>query len=328
MPSYLLCLLVFLTTHATSATISLMQYNVENLYDTEHDAGTDDYTYLPLKTKRALGDHYHHCQGLGSRSRIERCLNLDWSESLVKQKIKNLSKVINSFSPSILVLNEVENMKVLKQLADEGLNQEYSHLVLIPGDDTRGIDNALISKYPVLWSRHHSIFHQGKKLDTRGILEVALKVQDKTIVIFANHWPSQSNPTTERIAAAQTLQELAENVTADMVLAMGDFNVHDTDTPYPYLSMPDFIDIELLARANNFPLWPGTHFDDGHWNSRDKIFWHKSSRLSVNAQNYSIFAAPFLFERNEKEELIPMTFDPKSGQGYSDHLPTTLTISL
>ena len=29
-----------------------MTYNVENLFDTKHDEGKDDYTFLPLSFKR------------------------------------------------------------------------------------------------------------------------------------------------------------------------------------------------------------------------------------------------------------------------------------
>ena len=31
--------------------VTIMTFNVENLFDTQHDEGKDDYTYLPLRAK-------------------------------------------------------------------------------------------------------------------------------------------------------------------------------------------------------------------------------------------------------------------------------------
>ena len=48
--------------HSTdTARVSLMTYNVENLFDTVHDEGKDDYAYLPLSVKQAHPEYLATC---------------------------------------------------------------------------------------------------------------------------------------------------------------------------------------------------------------------------------------------------------------------------
>jgi hypothetical protein len=98
--------------------------------------------------------------------------------------------------PDIIVLQEIENKNVLTKLVSKGLDKlGYQYQVLIEGDDSRGIDIAILSKYPVKTAKRHPIFVKGTKLNTRGILEVEVTVDGKDVAIFGNHWPSQHNPT-------------------------------------------------------------------------------------------------------------------------------------
>ena len=46
---------------ADTARVSLMTYNVENLFDTVHDEGKDDYAYLPLSVKQAHPEYLATC---------------------------------------------------------------------------------------------------------------------------------------------------------------------------------------------------------------------------------------------------------------------------
>ncbi|MCO4755188.1 MAG: hypothetical protein KC478_11955, partial [Bacteriovoracaceae bacterium] len=47
---------------AFAKTVTLMSYNVQNLFDTTHDAGKDDYTYLPYKLKSQSPEIQNHCK--------------------------------------------------------------------------------------------------------------------------------------------------------------------------------------------------------------------------------------------------------------------------
>jgi len=314
--------------------LTVMQYNAENFFDTKHDSGTKDFTYLPLEVKKSLPGHEEECDLMTGYYR-KQCKYLDWNEARFTKKIINLSKVIKSFDksgrgPDIVFLQEVENANVLNKLRTKGLDKlGYRYQVLIEGDDSRGIDVGLISKYPVISSRHHSLIINGTKLDTRGILEVALNVSGKKVVVFINHWPSQNNPAEERAASAKLLSQLADNVSGDLIMATGDFNTLETDSPYSFDYLQNFVDAETEARKSGVLLNPGTHYYRGEWSSLDRIFIHKNSVLKPDFSKFNIMIHPFMMETDVRTgDEIPMRSDAETGYGYSDHLPLTLEFAL
>ena len=77
---------VFLAATSTTATsetfkskpcdqVTIMAYNVENLWDAVNDSDQGDYTYLPLSLKKKLPMR-ELCSGKGG-FRLNECLNLD-----------------------------------------------------------------------------------------------------------------------------------------------------------------------------------------------------------------------------------------------------------
>lgn len=320
---------LLLATTVEAKTLKFMQYNVENFFDTKFDQGTDDYTYLPLSVKKTLPGHAEYCKKNPNSSQRNECLNLDWNEAKFTKKIVNIAKVVKAFDstgkgPDILALEEVENINVLNKLMTKGLDKMgYKHAVLIEGDDSRGIDVGLISKYPVVSSKHHSIPFNGEILDTRGILEVTLDVEGRSVVIFVNHWPSQNNPVGHRISAAQVLEKISANKTDDLIIATGDFNTIKTDSPYPFNTLKSFIDTEKSARTEGHDVHPGTHYYKGEWTSLDKIFIHKNSTLEPDYSTFVIFTHSFLLKNG-----APIRFNHTTGEGFSDHLPVGLLFDI
>ncbi len=324
----ILSALIFLSAGILEAkTLKVMQYNAENFFDTSFDQGTEDFTYLPLSVKQKLPGHKEACESMSGFYR-EQCFHLDWNEAKFTKKIVNIARVIKSYDesgngPDLVIFQEVENKNALNKLMTKGLkNMGFQYLELIEGDDSRGIDVGLISKYPVISSRHHSIFVNGQRLDTRGILEVTLAVEGNEVVVFCNHWPSQGNPTLERIESAKLLSQIAASKKADLILAIGDFNTILSDFPYPFNYLDGFIDSEKKAREVNFDLNPGTHFYNGEWSSLDKIFIHKNSALKADYYSYKILTPSFMMKKdNHTGEMVPMRFNHETGEGFSDHLP-------
>lgn len=335
MKIFLTILILAVSFGVSAKSLKIMEFNVENLFDTTHDEGTDDWTYLPLAFKNSHPGFREICERMSSSYYVKECLNLDWNEAMLTKKIVGIAKVVKSFDetgkgPDILVLEEVENKNVLNKLVTKGLSGlGYQHQILIEGDDTRGIDVALISKYPVLASNRYPIFVNGTKLDTRGILEVKMAVDDQEVVVYANHWPSQSNPTAERVAAAKLLNDLAKTQNADLIVAVGDFNTIASDSPAPFSFMPDFIDSEKEARKVQTTLNRGTHFYRGEWTSLDKMFIHKKSALKPQFDKFQIMNRPFMLQHDHQSgEMIPVRFNFTTGEGYSDHLPLGMEFSI
>ena len=77
---------------ATATSVSIMTYNAENLFDTTHDEGKKDYTWLPLKVKQRSKEIQKYCASMRSEHYRRNCFELDWSEETLDAKIENLSK--------------------------------------------------------------------------------------------------------------------------------------------------------------------------------------------------------------------------------------------
>ncbi|MDC1174586.1 endonuclease/exonuclease/phosphatase family protein [Bacteriovoracaceae bacterium] len=340
------------TTHSKQI-VSVMSYNAENLFDTTHDIGKKDHTYLPLSVKRSTPEYLEACRNIRNTYYRHTCLTLDWTESILKQKIQNLARVIkesnNGNSPDILVLQEIENINVLRQLRDQGLAKEgYREVILIEGPDNRGIDVGILSKVPLAEpAKLHLVDLDGKGASaTRGILEATFKVGQNKITVFGNHWPSQMNSDYHRVAAAKAMLEAAKNIDNPLVVT-GDFNTAPSDDPNAiedYLLNPNrdlfFFDGEWEAYGE----YRGTHHYRGEWTSLDRIFLLEKTMdsgcrywwgdcFTPMWNTFKIVKKDFMlkdltYTDNNGDivtyEGVPNRFDPKTGEGYSDHLPVLM----
>lgn len=333
-----------------SKSISVMTYNLENLFDTEHDEGKEDYTYLPKKIKDASKVIQAHCRSLSNPYYRRTCFNLDWSERVLEAKISNISKVIRLHSknrvqgPDILVMQEVENKNVLAILAK---NLNYKYLSLLEGEDSRGIDVAVLSQYPIVSEKIHNFSlkpYSSRK--TRPILEVDIKVGSKIVSVFANHWPSQGNVDQTRLIASEVLKNKALKSKADLVIATGDFNTSSDDKVNGIRRniLPHFVDVETIGRQRGQAPVKGTHWYRGVWESLDRIFVRKDDKEFIDYSSFEIVYHPFMLKEhtldmpNEDEdenqllkpikENIPNRFDPVNLTGFSDHLPVVIHFNL
>ena len=336
--------------NAKRTTLSVMTYNLENLFDTKHDKGKKDWTYLPLKVKNSSAEVQAYCNGLSNEYYKKSCLGLDWSNSVLRKKIKNMAKVILSYNKGkgadIVVFQEVENLNVLKMLVSKGLrNKGYSYITLFDGPDSRGIDVGMISKYPVKSQKYHTInLAPHSTRSTRGILEVNYKVGHKSVTVFGNHWPSQANPDEARVIASNVLKDATANSKSDLVIATGDFNTSSDDAlnGITLNVLPIYEDVEVQGRRMSNVVADGTHWWRGNWESLDKIFVAKKSLtkkgISVNYSAFDIVYLPFMVKDLEWQdrdtgntnisENIPARFDPLTGSGFSDHLPVAVEFKL
>lgn len=328
---------------------SLMTYNLENLFDTTHDAGKEDWTYLSLVEKLNNPKAMAYCNSQTNEYYKRSCLELDWSQKVIDQKIANLSKVILSYEgvgADIVVFQEIENIKIMKELSEKGLaGKGYNYFSLIEGPDTRGIDVGIMSKYPIKSEKYHKISMKPySSRETRGILEAVFKIGGRSVTVFANHWPSQGNVDQTRLAASRVLKNAALKSNSDIVLATGDFNTLRDDKPHGIKQniLPIFENIEVKARIRgNIPAL-GTHWYKGEWSSIDKIFilknTLKSNKGAVDYSSYQIIYEEFMLTDVEwtdyetgtvyQDHGIPNRFDTKTQIGYSDHLPVAVRIKL
>ncbi len=338
---FMISLLLVSFAHAKgkgSSQIRLLTTNFENLFDATHDAGKEDFTYLPLEVKRAMPEAMAWCEKQTGFYR-EECFNLDWTQEVLERKVQRIAQVIKGSMgvamPDVIVVQEVENLNALRMVA-RALGPQF-RAILIEGPDERGIDTGMITRLPVVSTQLHS-FQTSTGRKTRGILEVVIRAGRKSVTILSNHWPSQSNPDADRMLAGQLLLKVANAAQrkSDMVIAAGDFNTAEDDqqNALKTLVLPAFWDAEAEAVAAGVDLGaPATYSYKGVWASLDHIFIMKGnlrrapdfSRVSIYTENGNMIENYTYQGRNESR---PVRYDAETGTGYSDHLPMGMVIKL
>lgn len=339
---FLLLTLTFTTT-SFSKTVSLMNYNVENLFDTVHDEGKMDYTYLPYKIKKKSKKIQEYCKSLAKKSWRRSCLYTDWNKNVLNSKLDNIVKVLTSYKggADIIVLQEVENERVLKMLVNKMKNSEYKYYSLLEGPDVRGIDNGVISKFPITSASLHKVdLRPVSKSKTRDILEVSINIDGKELKLFANHWPSQGAPSSVREIAAKELVKVSKNSQAHLTIALGDFNTLKKDKPHGINKhlLDYYYDAHVEALREGVDLRDGSHWYRGKWSRLDRLFILKNSRSKIDYRTFNIYSEEFMFTTIDWTDYstgdvtvydgVPFRFNERTEKGFSDHLPLVIEFKL
>ncbi|MES3038258.1 MAG: endonuclease/exonuclease/phosphatase family protein [Bdellovibrionota bacterium] len=321
-----------------SNTGSIMAFNVENLFDTLHDENTNDETYLPKAVKDASPELQAKCALQTNEFYKKECLELDWSETVVQAKLKNVAETILSVDggrgPDVLLVEEVENERILVQLRDNHLqNAGYQTLVHIEGFDTRGIDVAVMSRYPL---RGQPILHkipfkglnpedQAGMDKSRGILEVPLTLPDGSpMTVMALHFPSQSNPRYWREQAVDFLKQLLANRSDVFTVVGGDFNIsakEEAETKWFSSALSMVGTVSHIAACQKCK---GTHYYKGEFEFLDALIFPNGSVVRSELP-WKVDLATIEVIRNNPRHVtpagVPIRFDPVKMSGVSDHLP-------
>jgi hypothetical protein len=82
---------------AVSPDVTIMTFNVQNLFDNIDDAGKDDKAYLPIAAKQN-DEHIWECNEIEVASWRNECLNLDWSDAAIDFKLQVLADTIRQIN--------------------------------------------------------------------------------------------------------------------------------------------------------------------------------------------------------------------------------------
>ena len=183
----------------------------------------------------------------------------------------NTGHVIKETGADILITIEVEDRPTLsrfnQQVLRAQLECEYPHFMVIDGNDERGIDVGILSRYPIVEIRSHvdDPLPDGRSVFSRDCPEFDIMLPgDRRIVIIPNHFKSKRNGNNQtsrdhRRAQAKRAHEIASATLhrSALLLIGGDLN----DTPDSWPLAPLFADgFEDVIRHPNYPQdRPGTY---------------------------------------------------------------------
>ena len=289
---------------AENSSLRIVSYNVENLFDTQHDTLKNDSSFLP--------DGMHH-----------------WTYRRYQTKIDRIAQVLVNIggweSIPLVGLCEVENARCLRQLCYR-LRCFHYRYVHYDSPDERGVDVALLydsTRVSILHSRALSLSLEGDY--TRDILYVsALYEQRDTVHVMMCHLPSQlggaANTDWKRQRAKSLLQSQIDSILllypSANIVVMGDMNTPPQDdlTGMTNLMLP-------IQKAGQ-----GTHKYQGIWTCLDQFY---VSAVLIPQSTATIFSPPWLLEEDTKylDTQPHRTYVGfRYHDGYSDHLPVVLTI--
>ena len=326
---------------ADSDAVTIMSFNVQNLFDNTDDPGKDDKAYLPLGEKRS-DTHIEACEEIEVESWRDECLYLDWSDDALEFKLVVLATTIrqvnNGRGADVIALQEVENIKVLERLRTEYLaDLGYLPAILIEGTDTRGIDVAFLSKLPL---RGDPVLHPldlpgfpDRQGDTRGVLQADFEMADGSVLTgFSVHFPAPFHPTAMRVAAYTHLNRLRDALPDNHhVFAAGDFNTTTAEDEREGLLDRYARPAWTLAHEVGCDDCRGTHYysRDDAWSFLDMILFSPARGENATARIRADSVA--IANKNPaqvSEAGTPERFRSASRTGVSDHWPMIATIEL
>ena len=243
-------------------------------------------------------------RGKFDREPRDRALNVeiiatarrDWIGwvQLAKEPANELStrltaRVINDVDADIIGVVEAEDRPSLVRFNQELLNNKYDHIMLIDGNDERGIDVGLMSRANFPIERIRSNVDRDDDIGeifSRDCPQYEVRTDDGTIIhILVNHFKSQSGGGgPKRLRQATAVREIADELTADghHVVVLGDFNegppnenAHVANFAPLYENQSPLIDCYSLQNFDAGPR-PGTFDSCGIRNRLDYVFISQS----------------------------------------------------
>ena len=309
-------------------------YNLENLFDTQHDAGKNDYEYLPDGANK-------------------------WTELKYTSKLKNMARVLSEMGTDWLPevgcaaigISEVENARCLTDLCNQPpLKAKNFKFVHIEGPDQRGVDCALLYNPSLFRVRSQElvpyVYTQAKDAGraTRGFLLVNGVLAGENVAIIVCHLPSRGAESFYREEGGRQVRELKERIQRQdpniKILIMGDMNDDPQDKSMAVAlgAKRKIKDVPKNGLYN--PWWDvlasgtGTLQYDGKWNLFDQIILSQNLLHQEGASDYGtlklrkhqIFRRDYLFQKEGRYK--GNTLRTHAGgvwlNGYSDHLPTVV----
>jgi endonuclease/exonuclease/phosphatase family metal-dependent hydrolase len=180
------------------------------------------------------------------------------TDALGWQALFNTGRVIAETDAQIQICVEVENRPTLQRFNDQVLgakfNKAFPHVMLIDGNDERGIDVGILSRYPIRSVTSHidDLNPNGERTFSRDCPEYVIDLPGgRKIVVLPNHFKSKRGGNTPAMQARRKAQAdrahaiaVAALEHAQLVLIGGDLNDTPDQPLFAALWQDGFVDVK------------------------------------------------------------------------------------
>jgi endonuclease/exonuclease/phosphatase family metal-dependent hydrolase len=288
----------------------------------------------------------------GSEFKEYRGAKSAWSKSRYAVRLDRLKETLllagersgkgRDRGPDIVVLEEIENAQVLRDLCNRLPRLCcYPYAAFSPPGKDSAFGSAILSRYPIRSVTVHSVAGladdgsrfgdwSSSSVALRPLLEATIDIGGIPLIVFAEHWKSKSGRgesasirlAQERLLLAR-INAIGEKSPGVHWVACGDFN----QRPEEFTSLTGFTNCwtNWLASCESAGVSgpPGSYWFRGNWDAIDHIIYSPvvtgPDRFSL--ADFRVLAEPPL----TGSDGIPARYEVFSGAGYSDHLPLLAT---
>lgn len=322
LPVFVLILVLSCSCFVPAESISILSYNVQNLFDDVRNGGEYN-NFNPASGK--------------------------WGSEMFQNKLNNLAEVIRETDSDIVILIEVENQNCVDSLVRFYLpTRGYRYNYCLSQDDSN-INSAVISRIPIQRIQSHRL-EMGRSV-FRNINELFFEYRGTEFEIIVNHWKSKlggdEQTEAKRRLSAQTVKRLLQNNPLPVVV-VGDLNedlfefkkqeyryptaladvkeahrIAENERPSTLFFSTDKNTVKediLYSIWSELPPEKGSYFYKSEWEKIDHIFLNEpiiNPKRKPNLLRCELPAYDFMVNRNGK----PRSFSTKTFTGISDHLP-------
>lgn len=262
-------------------TVRIGTFNCENLFlrynftgpSVTRKSGESNAAYAARLAKARAAAFAEFERSGGQLDWLARDLQ-DFSPTSGTQR-RATAAVIAANKPDILALVEVESMEALRKFNSHFLkSRRFPYYVLIDGNDPRGIDVALLSRFPIVHVR--SFITDTYKTPagatvftfSRDCLVARVRIGTKELTLFINHFKSQfrDNPERRRKQAARVAgivrETFGKNLSKAYFAVAGDFNQVPEDNSLKPLMNKKWHE-DVLARLPEASRWTHVYVSNG-----------------------------------------------------------------
>lgn len=302
--------------------ITLVTYNTQTFFDAIED-GSEFKEYKGSKSRWTEQKY---------RTRLERLKDTMFAagEKLTGKKDR---------LPDIVVLQEVENSRVVEDFCKQLPSEENYPYAVCPPASKDAFTTVILSKYPIEQYFLHRL-HIEQKVALRPLTEALLntgsKDKPRLLTVFSVHWKSKTGGSGSAAIRAQQEAQLIRKITE-----------HREKNPHiPFIVCGDFNQtLEEFNQLNDFPVcWgissyraeteegsqpDGSYYFKNSWEKIDHIFYEGNTDDYTGTETVpdtgTAYIQPLLFFVLYEPPLIedgkPVRYNVLTGKGYSDHLP-------